>query len=131
MAQQRKQTRRRRPAKTPMPVQRASLFQKKQPDFKPDKQRTDWAGKLHITSVQRDRLLKWGGYTLLLILLLVVQDVIMSKVTIFGSTTDLLGCAILLITVMEGIETGSMFVLIASTLYYFPAPPRDPTPWRC
>ena len=116
---QRKSTRPRRPAKKPMPEQKFSLFQKKQPEFRPDKQRTDWAGKLHITQLQRDSLLKWGSYVLLLILLLVVQDVIMSKVSIFGTTTDLLACAILLITVMEGIETGSLFVLIATLLFYF------------
>jgi len=116
---QRKPTRRRRPAKTPMPAKRQPLFRQRQPEFRPDRQRTDWAGKLHITRLQRDKLLKWGGYILLLVLLLVVQDVIMSKVTILGSTTDLLACAILLITVMEGIETGSLFVLIASLLYYF------------
>ncbi len=115
----RNQRRRPRPAKNPMPITKTSLFQRKQPDFRPDKQRTDWAGKLHITKVQRDRVLKWGAYTVLLILLLVVQDVIMSKVRIFGATTDLLACTILLITVIEGVETGSMFSFIASTLYYF------------
>ena len=116
---QRKPNRRRRPAKTPMPTRREPLFRVKQAEFRPDRQRTDWAGKLHITRQQWDKFFKWGGYALLLILLMVVQDVIMSKVTIFGTTTDLLACAILLITVMEGIETGSVFVLIASTLYYF------------
>ena len=116
---QRKPTRRRRPAKTPMPVRREPRFRFQQPEFRPDKQSTDWTGKLHVTRQQWDKFFKWGGYTLLLILLLVIQDVIMSKVTVFGTTTDLLACAILLITVMEGIETGSVFVLIASILYYF------------
>ena len=115
----RNQRRRPRPSNNPMPVKRPSLFQRKQPDFRPDKQRRDWAGKLHITKVQRDRVLKWGSYTALLILLMVIQDVIMSKVSIFGATTDLLACTILLITVIEGVDTGSMFSLIASTLYYF------------
>jgi len=116
---QRKQKRPRRPSQKPMPSQRKPLFQKKQPDFRPDKQRMDWAGKLHITRQQRDKVFKWGSYILLLILLLVVQDVIMSKVTLFGTTTDLVASAILLITVMEGIDSGSLFVLIASTLFYF------------
>ena len=116
---QRKPTRRRKPEKNPMPVKRGPLFQRRQPEFRPDKQRIDWAGKLHITRQQRDRLLKWGSYVLLLILLLVIQDVLMSKVSIFGATTDLLAAAILLITVIEGVETGSVFVLIATVLFYF------------
>ena len=116
---QRKPTRRPKPEKNPMPVRRTPLFQRKQPEFRPDKQRTDWAGMLHITKTQRDRLLKWGSYILLLILLLVIQDVIMSKVSIFGTTTDLMAAAILLITVIEGVDTGSVFVLIATVLYYF------------
>ena len=48
-----------------------------------------------------------------------LQDVLMSQFSILGATTDLPACAILLITVMEGTEVGSLIVLIASTLYYF------------
>lgn len=112
-------SRRKKPVKKPMPASKPMLFRRKQLDFRPDKQKTDWAGKLHITKVQRDRLLKWGCYTGLLILLLVIQDVLMSKVSLFGATTDLVASAILLITVIEGIDTGSLFVLIAATLFYF------------
>ena len=43
----------------------------------------------------------------------------MSQATLFGATTDLAVCAILLITVLEGSEVGSIFVIIASTLYYY------------
>jgi len=43
----------------------------------------------------------------------------MSRFHFFGGTTDLVVCAILLITVIEGIETGSIFVLTASLLYFF------------
>jgi hypothetical protein len=72
-----------------------------------------------VTQSQRDKALKWGLVVALLLFLLVLQDVIMSQVRIFGTTTDLVASAILLITVMEGIQSGSMFVLIASTLFYF------------
>ena len=58
-------------------------------------------------------------YVLTVVACLVLQDVLMSQFSIFGATTDLPACAILLITVMEGTEIGSIFVLIASTLYYF------------
>ena len=50
---------------------------------------------------------------------LVVQDVIMSRIRLFGATTDLAVCAIILITILEGTEVGTVFVLIASTCYYF------------
>ena len=116
---QRKPARRRKPEHNPVPARKKRLFQRKQPDFRPDKQKTDWAGMLHITKSQRDRVLKWGSYTGLLILLLVIQDVLMSKVSIFGTTTDLMAAAILLITVIEGVDTGRLFVLIATVLFYF------------
>ena len=54
-----------------------------------------------------------------IIVCLVVQDVVMSRFRLFGGTTDLAVSAILLITILEGTEVGSLFVLIASTLYYF------------
>ena len=56
---------------------------------------------------------------MLMIGLLAVQDVIMSRVTIFGTTTDLIPCVLLLITVMEGTNIGSIFILISSVLYQF------------
>ena len=43
----------------------------------------------------------------------------MSRISIFGASTDLPVAAMLLITVLEGTETGSVFILIASTIYYF------------
>lgn len=127
MAQQRRSNqpnrRRRAPARQPRRKQQknllASLFRRKQADFKPDAEGSGFLKMLHITEAQRDTLLKWGGYTLLIIVLLTIQDVIMSRISIFDATTDLAVCAILLITVIEGIETGSLFVLIASSLYYF------------
>jgi len=108
---------RRRPAKKQNPF--AGLFRRKEVDFKPDSHSPRFLKALYMTQVQRDTLFKWGGYTLVIILLLTIQDVIMSRFSIFGGTTDLAVCAILLITVIEGIETGSLFVLIASSLYYF------------
>ena len=95
------------------------MARRKQPDFKPDRRNISLPRMFHVTQVQRLRLLKWGLYILTCILLLTIQDVIMSRVRVFGATTDLAVCVILLITVIEGVEVGSLFVLIASTLYYF------------
>ena len=89
------------------------------PDFRPDSQDSGWLKMLHITQAQRDLYLKWGLYTAVLVVLSMIQDVIMSQLKIFGATTDLVVCAILLITVIEGIDTGIVFVIIAACLYYF------------
>lgn len=89
------------------------------PDFKPDTEESKLMKMLYLTQVQRDRMTKWGLYIALIVGLLMIQDVIMSQITIFGATTDLAVCIILLITVIEGIEVGSVFVLFASCFYYF------------
>lgn len=88
-------------------------------EFKPDAQGTTWLKKLYLTRLQRLNLLKWSLYGLLCLLFLVIQDVIMSRISFFGATTDLAPTMILLITVLLGSEYGSVFVLTASTLYWF------------
>lgn len=89
------------------------------PDFKPDTEEFNIWKFLHLTQVQRHRLLKWGLYIALIVGLTMIQDVIMSQITLFGGTTDLAVCIILLITVIEGVEVGSVFVLLTSCFYYF------------
>lgn len=97
----------------------AKKRRKRNVEFKPDPQTATWVKTFHLTVQQRLQLAKWALYILTIVLCLVVQDVLMSRIRIFGATTDLTVCAILLITVIEGTDTGSLFVLIASTLYYF------------
>jgi hypothetical protein len=104
-----------------------SLFRRKSAQFKPDVMGSDWISQFHITRVQRDIFLKWGSYIGICLLLCMIQDVIMSQVRIMGATTDLVVSAILLITVMEGVETGSMFVILSSLIYYFTG--SAPSPW--
>lgn len=91
----------------------------KQSEFKPDPRQSSLSGLFHVTQLQKQRMLKWTLYVLTGILLLTIQDVIMSRVSIFGATTDLPVVFILLITVIEGVDVGSLFVLFASTIYYF------------
>ena len=88
-------------------------------DFKPDAKVSTWVKTSRMTAQQRLRLLKWVLYVGVIVLSLVVQDVVMSQFNIFGGTTDLPVAVILLITIIEGTEVGSLFVLIASTMYYF------------
>ena len=91
----------------------------KQSEFKPDPRQNRLSGLFHVPQLQKQRMLKWTLYVLTGILLLTIQDVIMSRVSIFGATTDLPVVYILLITVIEGVDVGSLFVLFASTIYYF------------
>ena len=91
----------------------------KQSEFKPDPRQNSLSGLFHVTQLQKQRMLKWTLYVLTGILLLTIQDVIMSRVSIFGATTGRSVVYILLITVIEGVDVGSLFVLFASTIYYF------------
>ena len=107
-------------------IPRFSLFRwfqdlrlRRDTDFRPDSLENSFFEKIYMTKLQRLHFLKWVSLILLCIGLLVVQDVIMSRITIFGATTDLVPCVLLLITLMEGIDVGSIFILISSVLYQF------------
>lgn len=91
----------------------------KKQDFRPDKPSTSFFSHLILTKNQQKNLLKWVFYTLLLLFLSVVQDVLLSQARLFGSTTELVPCAIFLICILEGTQTGSVFALISSLLYLF------------
>ena len=97
------------------------MAQKRRPiyEFKPDKARVSLAKIFHLTRLQKRQILQWSLYGLLCLFLLIVQDVIMSQVHIYGATTDLVPAAILLITVISDAYAGSLFAIIASTLYVF------------
>ncbi len=92
---------------------------RKKYEFKPDKANSGIANKLILTRQQQRSLLKWLLYTLVLLVLSVVQDVILCQVRIFGSTTVLVPCGIFLICLAEGMEVGSVFSLVASAFYLF------------
>ena len=88
-------------------------------EFKPDKLNPGLLEKLYITPQQRKRLLKWSLYTVLLLILSVLQDVIFCRLDIWGATTDLVPCCIFLICILEGVDAGGLFCLIASAVYFF------------
>ena len=88
-------------------------------DFKPDRQSPGSKGKWFLTKKQRQAALKWFLHSLVLLVLLVVQDVIMSQVHIFGATTDLFCAGVLLVCVLEGAESGGLFTLAAAVIYLF------------
>lgn len=91
----------------------------KRNEFKPDKPRSGLLSKLYLTQLQRRAILKWLLYTLVLVGLSVVQDVILCRVRIFGATTDLVPAAIFCICVLEQLHRGSVFSLVASIVYLF------------
>ena len=91
----------------------------RQPEFRQDSLGTNFLKKLYMTKQQRLRLLRWMSYILSCLAALLIQDDILSRIPIWGACIDLPAAVILLITVIEGTESGSVFVLLASTLYYF------------
>ena len=110
----------RRPASKSRPKQKTKRVRRTLVnEFKPDAPRVSPLKPLRFTHLQWLQTLRWLGYVGICVLCLVIQDSIMSRVSIFGSTTDLAVAAILLITVIEGSEVGSVFILVSSTIYYF------------
>ncbi len=114
-----KSAQRRRARQRKQPSALSRLFSRPAAEFRPDAQGGGLLKTLHMSDLQRRQYLKWLLYALSMVVLLVIQDVVMSRIHIFGATTDLMACVILLITVMEGTEVGSLYVIIASVLYYF------------
>ena len=88
-------------------------------EFKPDRPHATFLSKLYLTQKQRKSLLKWVLYGLVLVVLSVLQDVLLCRLDIFGATTELVHCAIFLICLMESVESGTIFALVAGSLYVF------------
>lgn len=88
-------------------------------EFRPDKLEVSFLKTLYLTEHQRRILAKWTLFAVLCIAALVLQDVIMARISILGANTDLVPCVILLIAVAIGSEEGGVFALVASTLYFF------------
>lgn len=88
-------------------------------EFKPDKQDSGLLNQLYLTKKQRLSALKWGLYALVLLVLSVLQDVVLSRYRLNGATTELVPCAIFLISILQGLERGSVFALVASLMYLF------------
>ena len=91
----------------------------KKHEFRPDKPKFSLLNYLVLAPSQRRSFLKWGLYTVMLVALSVLQDVALSKVRLFGATTELIPCAIFLICILEGVQQGSIFALVSGLLYLF------------
>ena len=75
---------------------------------------TSLLGKLLLTRRQRQRLLKWVLFSLGYILLQALQDVLFSRVRIFGGCPDVVPGYLLLVCVLQGPASGGLFCLCAS-----------------
>ena len=106
---------RKRPARQPAKKQKQKRVHRSLvSEFKPDAPLVSPLKGMRFTHLQWLQILRWLGYIGICVLCLVIQDSIMSRVSIFGATTDLAVAAVL-----EGSEVGSVFILIASTVFYF------------
>lgn len=92
---------------------------KKKYRFRPDPTGAGIWNKLYITHQQRKTALKWGLYGLVCLLCLILQDAFLGRVRLFGGYADLAPAAIILICLMQGVESGSLFALIASMVFVF------------
>jgi hypothetical protein len=99
---------------------------KKERSFRPDKVGTTILHKLYISPSQRKTILKWSLYSLILVLISVIQDVMLSNVRVLGATTELVPCGIFLICILEGAEGGSVFTLLAAWIYLYTGTPAGP-----
>lgn len=88
-------------------------------EFKPDTPGVSWLKQLSLTKLQQRQLLRWSLFSLICLTGLVLQDVIMSRLSLLGATTDLVPAAILLISVTIGSHQGCVFALAASLVYFF------------
>ena len=88
-------------------------------EFRPDSDHKTLLQRLFMTPQQRRNALKWILYALLLVLLSVLQDVILTPMRLFGASTDLVPCAIIMICITEGTQSSCVFALISSLLYLF------------
>lgn len=95
------------------------MFWKRKHEFKPDRAEGGTLKKLYLTPLQRKRLLKWGLIALVLVILSLLQDVVLSRVDIYGATFALVPCGILLCAMFFDPETTAVFSLVSSSLYYF------------
>lgn len=93
-------------------------FRRKKADFRPDSRRQDLVQKLYLTPQQQRKYLKWFLLALLSVMALVLQDVLFSRMSLFGATVDTVPCVLFMICVIHGAEGGAVFMLIGGLVYW-------------
>ena len=94
------------------------LFTRKN-EFSPDREGTGQLNKLWPTPKQQLRALRWILFSAVCLVGLLAQDVLLYRINVLGGCTDVVPCLILMVAVLQGAESGSVFALIMSVLYFF------------
>ena len=92
---------------------------KRKYEFKPDRTDSGTLKKLYLTKRQRRVLYKWALLGLALVVLSLLQDVVLSRVSIYGATFDLMAAGILLCCMFFDTDVTAVFALVSSVVYYF------------
>lgn len=92
---------------------------RKRYEFKPDPGEQSILSQLWLTKKQRHTLLKWVLYSLLLLLLSLVQDVVLIRFPVMDATAELMVSGMLVISLLQTPESGGIFTLIGSVLFFF------------
>ena len=93
-------------------------FRRKKPEFRPDSRTRDPVQRLYLTPQQQRRYLKWFLLSLLSVVALVLQDVLFSRMSLFGATVDTVPCVLFMICVIHGAEGGAWFMLLGALIYW-------------
>ena len=92
---------------------------KRKYEFQPDRPQVSILDKLYLTKTQRLSLLRWTLHALVVLILSLVQDVMLCRMSIFGATTDLVPGAIFTLCMLLGCERGCVFTLVAGAMFEF------------
>lgn len=88
-------------------------------EFRPDREGSGQLNKLWPTPKQQLRALRWLLYGAVCLVALLAQDVLLYRINVWDGCTDLVPCVIMMVAVLQGGESGSVFALILSVLYFF------------
>ena len=92
---------------------------RKKQEFKPDRVGTGLLDKLWLTPLQQLRVLRWALFGVVCVVGLLMQDVLLYRINIGGGCTDLMPCLIIMVAVMQEPESGGIFALVMSVVYFF------------
>ena len=93
-------------------------FRRNNTDFRPDFRFPDLAQKLYLTPQQQKRYLKWILLSALPLLMLVLQDVLFSRMSLYGGTVDMVPCVLLMTCVILGASESAIFLLVGALVYW-------------
>lgn len=123
--QRRNETRRRQQAKLAQKQKKAEQerLDQKNSLLQEAAESTTLAGKLYLTQNQRMKALRWGLCALTVFLTVLFQDVVFSRITVFGCSISLVPAVILLVCMMSPMESACVFALCSALFWSFDGAP--------